>query len=364
MTKLVFLRKPPRSAVVACLAMTLLTGCSKFDFDMSRNIPWGAGGDGVMQPPMKVVAVWTDTVLTQGMAPATRGFGGRVMFYAVEGGKPIKVSGTLTVYAFDETGRDIESTKPDRKFIFTPEQFEKHYSKSALGHSYSVWLPWDAAGGSLREISLMVRFQPTNGSTVVSDPSKQHLPGPREEELIPTANRAPAAAGAPVQAAAPSQPASGVQQVAYEQPLGAVPGVDGTAATMNGAPAGGTASSLAVPRRMTTTTIAIPNGPQSRRSTTWGQPSAEQQATPAAYGSTPTSGAHSAFPGGARRPEGSPSPAAQQQPAPQTSEQSSTHYGPQRLRPLGSPIARLERDHVPWQQPRLESPSAPPFAPQ
>lgn len=363
MTNLVSLRKPQRSAVVACLAATLLAGCSKFDFDMSRNIPWGAGGDGVMQPPMKVVAVWTDTVLTQGLTPATRGFGGRVMFYAVEGGKPIKVSGTLTVYAFDETDRDIESTKPDRKFVFTPEQFEKHYSKSALGHSYSVWLPWDAAGGSLREISLLVRFQPTSGSTVVSDPSKQHLPGPRAEELAPTAKRAPAAATAPVQTAAQPQSPSGVQQVSYEQPLGAAPAIDASAVTMNGTPTGETLTLPAAPRRMTTTTIAIPNGPQSRRSTTWGQPSTAPQTTPAAYGPAATFEARSAFPAGAPLPAPQLSPGAQQQ-APQTSEQSSTHYGPRRLRPLGSPIARLERDHVPWQQPRLESPSAPPFAPQ
>lgn len=312
-----------------------------------------------MQPPMKVVAVWTDTVLTQGLAPATRGFGGRVMFYAVEGGKPIKVSGTLTVYAFDETGRDIQSTKPDRKFVFTPEQFEKHYSKSALGHSYSVWLPWDPAGGPLREISLLVRFQPTNGSTVVGDPAKQHLPGPRQEELVPVAKRSPAATNAPVQTAAQSQPASGVQQVSYEQPLGASPTTEGTVATMNGTPAGATSNSPGASRRMTTTTIAIPNGPQSRRSATWGQPSNAPQTGPAA-----TSGAHSGFPAEARHPEASPSPVAQPQRASQMSEQSSTHYGPQRLRPLGAPIARLERDHVPWQQPRLESPSAPPFAPQ
>lgn len=363
MTQLVSLGKPRRSVVVACLAATLLAGCSKFDFDMSRNIPWGAGGDGVMQPPMKVVAVWTDTVLTQGLAPATRGFGGRVMFYAVEGGKPIKVRGTLTVYAFDETGRDVESTKPDRKFIFTPEQFEKHYSKSALGHSYSVWLPWDAAGGPLREISLLVRFQPENGTAVVGDPAKQHLPGPRQEELAPTAKRMPDAATATVPTAALPQPASGVQQVSYEQPLGAAPAIDSTAAPINGAPTGGTWPAPVAPRRMTTTTIAIPNGPQSRRGTTWGQPSNAPQTTPAAYGPT-TSEGRSASPTGAPLPTQQPLPGGPQQPAPQTSEQSSTHFGPRRLRPLGSPLARLERDHVPWQQPRLESPSAPPSAPQ
>lgn len=348
MTNWVSLRTPWRSGVIACLAATLFTGCSKFDFDMSRNIPWGAGGDGVMQPPMKVMAVWTDTVLTQGMAPATRGFGGRVMFYAVEGGKPIKVRGTLTVYAFDETGRDVESTKPDRKFIFTPDQFEKHYSKSALGHSYSVWLPWDAAGGPLREISLLVRFQPENGTAVVSDPAKQHLPGPRQEELIPVAKGAPAM---PAPAGAQPQSASGVQQVSFEHPLGAASATDASALP-------------AAPRRMTTTTIPIPHGPLSRRNAAWGQATSAPQSPTSVPGPATNYEGRSASPTGAPLPTQQPLPGGPQQPAPQTSEQSSTHFGPRRLRPLGSPIARLERDHVPWQQPRLESPSVPPSVPQ
>ncbi|MGC3967664.1 MAG: hypothetical protein QM775_09915 [Pirellulales bacterium] len=93
-----------RFAVVVASAAAAV-GCQKFD--MTKAIPWGGGEDGQLERPMKVVAVWTDTVLSQGMAPSTRGFGGRLMFYAAEDGKPVKARGTLTVYAFDETDRDI-----------------------------------------------------------------------------------------------------------------------------------------------------------------------------------------------------------------------------------------------------------------
>ena len=55
--------------------------------------------------------------------------------------------GTLVVYAFDETNRDANNARPDRKYVFTPEQLPLHYSKSKVGHSYSVWLPWDEVGG-------------------------------------------------------------------------------------------------------------------------------------------------------------------------------------------------------------------------
>lgn len=352
----IFRSRSPRQAVaLVCLAASLAGGCSKFD--MSKSIPWGVGEDGRFQTPMKVVAVWTDTVLTQGMAPATRGFGGRLMFYAVDGGKPIKARGTLTVYAFDETGRDVEATRPDRKFVFTPDQFEKHYSKSALGHSYSVWLPWDAAGGPLREISLLVRFQPEQGGAVIGEPSKQHLPGMRADEQSPVAQHAaPPAFQQPPTAGIPA--AHGVRQVAYEQPLVAEP-------VAGGAPFAGVAAPAAPPdpiaaaRRMTTTTIALPSTPQARRHSALAQSvHAPGSSTPAA----PHDARAAATSAAPYPPASSQAPASPQAQPP--AEQSSGHYGPQRLRPLGAPIARLARDHVPWQPPRLESQPAPPFAPQ
>lgn len=341
------MRKSLKSLVAVCLAASLSVGCQKFD--MTKAIPWGNGEDGELQRPMKVVAVWTDTVLSQGMAPSTRGFGGRIMFYAVEGGKPVKARGTLTVYAFDETGRDVAASKPDRKYVFTPEQFEKHYSKSALGHSYSVWLPWDGAGGPFREISLMVRFQPDNGPAVIGEPAKQHLPGVRAEEQAK-----------PVAAAA-QQNSSNIQQVGYEQPSGP--------ATNSAEPQNPTNT-----RRMTTTTIALPTTPQSRRTSALAQSLQSPQQTQAHTTIPPTQlpttmwqqqhgAAATGSPQAGHQSQAVQQPATQQpaQPAPQ---QSSGHYGPQRLRPLGSPIARLTRDHAPWQPPRIEPPSDQPSSPQ
>ena len=52
-----------------------------------------------------------------------------------------------------------------------------HYSKSKLGHSYSVWLPWDETGGPQKEISLIARFTPEKGGVVVGEQTKQMLPG-------------------------------------------------------------------------------------------------------------------------------------------------------------------------------------------
>ena len=81
------------------------------------------------------------------------------------------------VYAFDETDRDPSNNRPDRKYVFTPQQLPAHYSKSKIGHSYSVWLPWDEVGGPQKELTLIIRFQPKEGTVAISDPCRQLLPG-------------------------------------------------------------------------------------------------------------------------------------------------------------------------------------------
>ena len=138
---------------------------------------WPFNKDDKPGKPDKIITLWSDTVLTQAGRPPIRGFGGRLMFYEGKKEEPIKVEGTLVVYAFDETDRDANNARPDRKYVFTPQQLPLHYSKSKIGHSYSVWLPWDEVGGMQKEITLIVRFEPKEGSVAISDPCRQLLPG-------------------------------------------------------------------------------------------------------------------------------------------------------------------------------------------
>ena len=158
------------------LSLVILCGCSSFtkNFDLSKRIPW-MDTDSIVDNPQRVTVLWTHTILNQQGLRGVRGFGGRLMFHANPNEKPVRVEGTLTVYAFDETKHT--ATVPERKFLFTPEQFENHYSKTKLGHSYSIWVPWDEVGGEPRRINLLVRFEPKNGSMIMSENSLQVLPG-------------------------------------------------------------------------------------------------------------------------------------------------------------------------------------------
>jgi hypothetical protein len=155
--------------------LTCSTGCTQFD--LKKRIPWGDGIDGEAKAPMKVVACWTDTVMQTEGKPSMRGFGGRLSFYTQSDIKPIKVDGSLVIYAFDETDGNTTKVNPDRKFVFDHEQLKKHHAKDDRGHSYSFWIPWDVAGGEQREISLIARFTPVEGGVVVSEQTRHLLPG-------------------------------------------------------------------------------------------------------------------------------------------------------------------------------------------
>jgi hypothetical protein len=129
------------------------------------------------QVPESVEAVWTSTTLYQPGQAATRGFGGRVMFHGKDQDRSLLVDGNVVVYAFDDDHPDPKNPKPLKKFVFPAEDLAKHQSESALGPSYSFWLPWDPVGGQQRRISLITRFEDASGAMIASSIAHVTLPG-------------------------------------------------------------------------------------------------------------------------------------------------------------------------------------------
>lgn len=158
---------------IASLMWLSLVGCS--EFDKQAGFPWLTGKKDA--PAAKsMTAMWTETVMSQAGQPGTRGFGGRIHFFGEDDKKPLKVKGTLTVYAF-EGDEKTASVKPQKKYIFLPDQLESHESESSLGPSYSFWLPWDAVGGPQKPFSLIARFESKEGGVVLSQPTRIVLSG-------------------------------------------------------------------------------------------------------------------------------------------------------------------------------------------
>lgn len=320
------------AAALLCLVSLVPLGCKKFD--LNRSIPWATRHKDGPGQPSKMMAVWTDAVLTTSTAPPTRGFGGRLMFFNEETGQPIKVEGELTVYAFDEASRDPWNPRPARKFVFKAEQFEKHHSESKMGPSYSVWLPWEAAGGEQKEIALIARFVTNDGTVVMGEQTRHILPGRLSPEALAERNGQPpgSSAGGAGRRWDPSidgqavQPASHLQSLASDE--GPYPGA---------------------PRKMTTTTIELPN----RLGTT--VPSVDVRSwpidrSPVRSYTGRTTGLQ------AEAPQAAPSEARSRH----QEDRSRGRFEPHRSRALGGPISALDRDPVRWRQSPPGSPAAPP----
>lgn len=158
--------------VFVAFAITSCVGCARFD--LRRNIPWQEAAG---KPVQSVVVFWTDALIERRSGPPYRGFGGRVYFYPADMSRPVKVRGTLVIYAFDDNLPPPENLKPVRKFVFTNEQLEKVYAESKLGPSYNILIPWDEYSPTSQRISLIARFIPEEGPSVVSEQARVFLPG-------------------------------------------------------------------------------------------------------------------------------------------------------------------------------------------
>lgn len=162
--------------LLALSLATFLAGCSSLELSKSPKWPWQKEPTKV-ELPDRIMPIWSDTVLYQPGEPGLRGFGGRLFFFKDKNTDPVVVDGSLTVYVFDAESVDPGNPAPLKKYVYTPEQFEDLMSRSTLGPSYSVWIPWDEVGGEARRLSLVARYEGRSGGVVLSEPSIKMLPG-------------------------------------------------------------------------------------------------------------------------------------------------------------------------------------------
>ncbi len=150
------------------------------------SLPGWPAGNATTNAPRTLAVVWTPAVLQAPGATPTRGLGGLVTFYGNDRNTPAKVEGQLTVYAYKDSPGNNEKIAPDVKYVFPAEQLATHYGQSALGHSYSIWLPWDQAGGPRQDITLTACFEPAEGELVMGTPTRVVLEGPSKAQVQPS----------------------------------------------------------------------------------------------------------------------------------------------------------------------------------
>ena len=167
------------ATIAVCL---LLCGCQSIQ--TGWNASW-FGEAPAATVPDRILVIWADTVLHQPGKPGIRGFGGRLYFYRDGETDPVTVDGSVTVYVFDGEALDPNRAAPLKKYVVTADQFAGHHSKTSLGDSYNIWVPWDRVGGPNRVFSLVVRFDGREGGTVLGQPSTKLLPGVAASDHAP-----------------------------------------------------------------------------------------------------------------------------------------------------------------------------------
>ena len=205
--------------------------------------------------PDKIIALWSDTVLTQTGQPPIRGFGGRLMFYEGKKEEPIKVEGTLVVYAFDETDRDAEQhpARPqvclhaatiaaplqqieDRPFLQRVAAVGRGGRRAERNHAHRP-LPTERGHGSHQRPLPATASRPNRRRPGPQLPDGAALPGPAS---------GPAGRARPLrQARGADCDGGGVQPAAYQMPS--------RTATQRRPPSGSSGDSP-------TTTIDVPSG--------------------------------------------------------------------------------------------------------
>ena len=194
------------SLLLLLTAVGLSTGCTSLG-------DWGKAKDYVEWPlsrfakdyqrPQRIAVIWSPDVMTTPGQPAMRGFGGRLYFYN-EKSVAVPVKGELMIYGYEEPAPNItltsapspeKKTVPDKKFKFSPEQFAERFSKSDLGASYSIWIPWDEAGGNVKRVSLIPIFKMEGEQVVYGDPAELTLPGRTPEAVMARSQSYPAVNG-------------------------------------------------------------------------------------------------------------------------------------------------------------------------
>jgi hypothetical protein len=159
-----------RSFALICLFALSSSGCAAFN-SLNSDFPWSKEKKREQQEkiqPVRVVTFWSEMMLNTGVEKPVRGFGGRVYLYN-KFGKPVRADGTFTVYAYDDTDKTAETAsrgEPDMIFTYRKEEFANYFSKSDLGDSYSIWLPWDGVDGEQKEISLLPKFVTSSGEVI------------------------------------------------------------------------------------------------------------------------------------------------------------------------------------------------------
>ena len=148
-------------------------GCTTFHVPFEKKIPKASATDPVVQ----VLCLWQQAEGRDPEGYPCKGFSGQILFLSNKAATPVQCEGDVRIYLFDDQGDTEAQAKPLRQFDFDAGSWDVHLTKTSLGPTYSVFVPYVRRGVKDANCALRIRLKPKNGPVVFSDLSNMPLNG-------------------------------------------------------------------------------------------------------------------------------------------------------------------------------------------
>ena len=159
--------------LTCAMCLCSFVGCTTFHVPFEKKIPKASATDPVVQ----VLCLWQQAEGRDPEGYPCKGFSGQILFLSNKAATPVQCEGDVRIYLFDDQGDTEAQAKPLRQFDFDSGSWDVHLTKTSLGPTYSVFVPYVRRGVKDANCALRIRLKPKNGPVVFSDLSNMPLNG-------------------------------------------------------------------------------------------------------------------------------------------------------------------------------------------
>ncbi len=157
------------------ICVLLLTGCTSLNV-ASISLPFMAY-DKTHDSVIEILSLWQPGEGRDSNGMPCRGFAGQIFFFTQGRPAPVKISGDVKVYVFDDQGTVEEQQKPLHVYEFEEGAWKAYETKSNIGWAYQVFIPYPRSGTHQAVCSLRVKHVSKLGQVTLSDPADIMLAG-------------------------------------------------------------------------------------------------------------------------------------------------------------------------------------------
>lgn len=161
--------------LVALPLLLVATGCTSSAFlkDPGKLI----GRPRIERHVSRILCLWEPSQGTGLDDKPARGFSGQIMFFGGRDESAARISGDVRILVYDNYDASIDDPEPMHTFAFDANAWDVHRSEGSLGHTYSVFIPYNQKHKNVANCGVKVEYTSPDGHRIHSDTIEVLLPG-------------------------------------------------------------------------------------------------------------------------------------------------------------------------------------------